>query len=95
MKVGYVPVSYKNSSNFCLSIRVLFTSDNLFLGDDFFFHFHFLIFPKNKLSDVNKAYINISNRQKFELSVGNWIPLRVKCCRMVDSILYKNTISIL
>ena len=33
--------------------------------------------------------------ERLQAVVGNWISLCVKCCRMVDSILYMYTISIL
>ena len=62
-----------NSSNFCpilISIEVLFTSDNSFwVDDDKSFSKVKIIFlsQKNKLSDVNKTYIEIRIGQKFEL----------------------------
>ena len=34
---------------------------------------HFLV-PQNKLSEVNKIYTNISNRQKFELLGSVFLP---------------------
>ena len=64
-----------HSSNFFpLPIQVLSTSDNLFLGDEkMIFLLLKMIFssPKNKLSAVNKTYIDISTGQKFELKLPN------------------------
>ena len=52
----------------------------LFLGD------HKLIFvPKNKSSDVNKNYINISNQQKFEL-LGRELVLNLPICKISYSL---------
>ena len=49
----------------------IFTSDNLFLGQDktiFTYENNFLVHPKSKLSDIKQTYIDIGNGQKFELS---------------------------
>ena len=64
---------YSNGSNFfplwILIIKVLFTSDNLFWVDDKLFLEvkNHLLSPQNKLSDVNKTFIDLGNGQKFEL----------------------------
>ena len=68
---GAYASNYSYRSNFCallILILVLFTSNNSYKGDDFFFKMknHFLV-PPNELSDVNKT---ISNEQTFELRIN-------------------------
>ena len=69
-EIKYIP-SEINSSNFCplpILIKVLFTSDILFLVTGFFLESRKKnLIALNKLSEVNKTYINIGNEQKFRL----------------------------